>query len=167
MKFIDKISSEEVLKLWDGIKGYSLTSYDIKWYKYKVYKSDVKNIHHIFSSNWKPLAGCHFRVERTVTNLKLKVKNFNESDRCEFINHKRKIQKMLNDKDFNNPIEGLILISTDIQDPFTILDGNHRFAANFILNSTNENDYLICEEAYVGISPELINFPFLYKKNGK
>jgi hypothetical protein len=164
MNFIKEVTSMEVEEVWSDINNYELP-YNIQWYNYEVFKSDVKNIHHIRSENWGPVAGIDFRVEETMKNLKLKVRNINESDRCEFINHKRKIQKMLNDKGFNNPVEGLILIATDTNDPFTILDGNHRFAANFILNSNREDDYIICKEAYVGISAELTNFPFLYKKS--
>lgn len=150
------VTKEEVVKAWNESGNYvsgflDKHPEDVKWYKHEIFKSDIINIYHSWSSNWGPITKSTFRVEETVNMLNTEENEIRESDREEFILHKTKIHFLLNNG-FDDPIKGLILITKDLNGPYTIIDGNHRFTAHYIKNADNLENYLICGNAFVGIS---------------
>lgn len=160
MNFIKEVTSEEIQLAWQESENFNSALFaklptDIVWASYEVFKVDVSRIFHINSSNWKPITDWTHRVEMIYSRIDLQPE-FEEKSHLDFFReHKQNIQNLLAKNVFEDPIKGLILIATDLNGPLTIYDGNHRFAAHFIKNVKRDEDYIICNKAYVGISKNL------------
>ncbi len=52
------------------------------------------------------------------------------------------------------------MIGKDNESVFTIIEGNHRFTAVYIKSLDKKEDKIFSDIAYLGLSPQINNYPF-------
>ncbi len=125
------------------------------WYKVKVCLEDIERIYQCRSSEWDKFSNGTFRVSETVKNV------FPDSKID--VPRADKIKEIYKGLDNQPKVNGLILIGTNIDSNLTIIEGCHRFTAVYKKVKDGSNDQLIADYAFVGVNPEMINYPFFYK----
>ncbi|WP_268034015.1 hypothetical protein [Algoriphagus sp. PAP.12] len=160
MKIGELVTIDDVVGLWKESGNYrsemiKKLPHDIEWYKCEIDNEDLDNIYHIYAPDWIQITNNTFQVEDLKFNFNYPPKFLNNKQRDDFYNHVSRIQFIINEKKLINPVMGLVLIARNENGPFTIYDGNHRFAANYIINSERLNDCIFFGKAYIGISKNL------------
>jgi hypothetical protein len=123
------------------------------WQEVKIYKRDVPRIYACASpDDWGVISNNTFHVSEILTNIYPAIKT--DFQRSATI---RQIASTLNE---NSTFDGLILIGSGVNSPFTIIEGCHRFTAiNHVLSGKGD-DALISKTAFLGISPHMNRYTF-------
>ncbi len=120
---------------------------DILWHEVEIEKEDLENLYILAIWDWFVDTGRTFKLSGVVKNLSSghghRISNFPPGA----ADHKLKIDEMLKVMDKN--VQGIVLISSSKDGPFTIIDGTHRSSLLAI------KDSLLGTKAYLGIAADL------------
>jgi hypothetical protein len=123
-----------------------------EWYEIEVIIDDLSRIYHCPTiEDWGKISNTFYQPSQTITNV------FPESkiaiDRADKI---KAIYGSIGDQNFMN---GLILIGSQKDSPFTVIEGNHRFTAFYYLLKDKPSQSLFAK-GYLGVHPDMNNYDF-------
>ena len=111
-----------------------------KWYETTIVEADIPRIYHVPSGDWKNISNSSYHVRETI-------KNVNTPDP-----HAIKIKAIRGTLPNNPRINGFVLVGKDLESTFTIIEGNHRFAAA-VSKIIPGGNVVISQKSYLGLNP--------------
>lgn len=119
---------------------------DTEWYEVALEQEDLANILVFPRAQWARLTGRDFHIERAIRRLRSRAGKADESFRARIATLQRELVRGGSD-----PFGCVLLLASDQNGPFTILDGNHRLVAA-ALEPPLQVERL---RFYLGISPRM------------
>lgn len=121
------------------------------WYEIEINSKDVNRIYHLPHPSWHEITNGTYRVEDGIKNIGAQN------------NQTVKIKEIITSLPENSRVNDLILIGSSLESAFTIIEGNHRFAAMVHKNGIDSKKW-ISELSYLGISQSMKESVFHIEK---
>ncbi len=116
-----------------------------EWYVISFKKDDLDRTFIVPSDDWLPLTNNSYQILEAIKNV--------ESQ----IDHAPKIREVRNAIERDSVGRNLILVTSSLESPFTIIEGNHRAVA-FTSKALDETPDMIIEEVFLGVSPQMKDY---------